>query len=119
MQFLLDAIAAVPPAALAKYALGGAIIGAVAMPAIMFIGLKFNLKRVRTTFEASRIPQTPRLYRLFAAGGAGMFGIITASQPVLDAAGENEVYIRGALLPVLLLMLWPLVRALRHLSDGG
>ena len=119
MPFPLDAISAVPPATLAKYALIGAAIGTFAMPAIMFIGFKLNLKRVRTIFEASKIPQTPRLYRLFAAAGAVSFAIIAAIQPVLDAAGKEGVWIRGALIPLIMLVGWPFVRALRKIRDSG
>ncbi len=117
MQFVLDAVRAVPPATLAWYALVGAAVGAVAMPAIMFVGFKLNLKRVRTIFEASRIPRDARLYRLFAVAGAVIFGILVASQPVLDAAGDNEAWIRGALIALVMLAGWPFVRALKRLRD--
>ena len=119
LDLFLNAFLAVPPATLAKYALIGAAIGTFAMPAIMFIGFKLNLKRVHTIFEASKIPQTPRLYRLFATAGAVTFAIIAASQPVLDAAGKEEVWIRGALIPLIMLVGWPFVRALRKIRDSG
>jgi hypothetical protein len=120
MQPILDAIAATSPAAIAKYAALGAAAGAIVMPLIIYFGLKFNLKRLRTIFDSAAIPKTAGLYRISAAMGAALFGIVTGSQPVLDAAGENEVYIRAALLPVILLVvLWPFARALRRLRERG
>ncbi len=117
MQFMLDAFAAVPISTLLKYAILGALLGAVAMPAIMFVGFKLNLKQTRTTFDAARIPRNARLYKLFSIAGAVLFAVLLASQPVLDAAGDNEVWIRGALIPVLMLVGWPFVRALKRIRD--
>ena len=121
MHPILDAIANVPPLTVAKYALIGGLLGAILTPPILYVGLKLNLEGARTSFEASRIPQTPRLYLLFSIFGAALFAILGASQPILDAAGDNEVYIRAALLPVILLVVgWPFVRALkRHRARGG
>ncbi len=117
---LLDAFRAVDPATLAKYAAIGAAIGAVVMPLIVYLAIKTNYKRMRDLYAATLIPQTARFYRLFAISGAALFAIIAASQPVLDAAGENEIYIRGALIPVIMIVIGiPFVRALRRLRSGG
>lgn len=53
---------------------------------------------------------------LVSISGAGPFAMLGASQPVLDSAGENDVYISGALIAVIRLVVGiPLVRALRRL----
>ena len=117
---LLDAFRAVDPATLAKYAAIGVAAGAILTPAFLYLAIKLNLRRLRTINEASGIPQTPKLYRIYSAFGAALFAILAASQPVLDAAGDNEVWIRGALIPVIMIVVGiPFVRALRRLRDGG
>lgn len=101
------------------YGSAGAIAGAFAMPILVFIAMRTNQDHIRDLYKASRIPESVRLYGLFALSGAALFGIISASQPVLDAAGEDEIYVRAALLVFIMLVLAPpFVRALRRLRDG-
>ncbi len=117
---IIEAFSAVDPATLAKYAVIGAAIGAVITPLILFLAIKTNYKKLRDMYAITLIPQSGRFYRLFAIAGAALFAIIAASQPVLDAAGENEIYIRGALIPVIMIVIGiPFVRALRRLRSGG
>lgn len=119
-SFFIDAIASVPPATLLKYAAIGALTGAVVMPLLAYAAMKTNYRKLRDTYTATGIPQTARLYSVFAMFGAALFAIIVGSQPVLDAAGENEVYIRGALIPVIMIVVGiPFVRALKRLRAGG
>ncbi|MCB1484355.1 MAG: hypothetical protein KDJ17_05630 [Hyphomicrobiaceae bacterium] len=55
-----------------------------------------------------------------SAVGAVLFAIVVASQPVLDAAGKDEIYIRAVLLPVLMLLVgWPLARVLKRLRTNS
>lgn len=120
MQFMIDAIKAAPPAKIATFALAGAVIGTIAMPLIIYVGLKLNLKRIRTVMDNAGIPRNAAFYRLMSATGAALFAIVAASQPVLDAAGDNEVYIRGALIPILLIVVgWPTARAFKHLRENS
>ncbi len=117
---LLDAFRAADPAVAAKYAVIGAAIGAVITPLILFLAIKTNYKKLRDMYAITLIPQSARFYRLFAIAGAALFAVLAASQPVLDAAGENEIYIRGALIPVIMIVIGiPFVRALRRLRSGG
>lgn len=117
---LLDAFRAADPAMVAKYAAIGAAAGAILTPAFLYVAMKLNLRRLRTINEASGIPHTPKLYRIYSAFGASLFAILAASQPVLDAAGENEVWIRGALIPIIMIVIGiPFVRALKRLRSGG
>lgn len=117
---IIDAFTSVNPATLAKYAVIGAAIGAVITPLVVFLGIKTNYKKLRDMYAATLIPQSARFYRLFAITGAGLFAIIAGSQPVLDAAGENEIYIRGALIPIIIIVIGiPFVRALRRLRAGS
>ena len=105
-------------AAILRYGVIGALAGAVVMPLIVYIGMRTNQDRMRENFKAVGIPEGLPLYGLFALAGAGLFGVIGASQPVLDAAGENEVYVRGALLVAIMLILFPpFARALRRLRN--
>ncbi len=114
---LLDAFRATDPATALTYAAIGAAIGALLMPLVVFLAIKTNYRKMRDMYAATLIPQTARFYRLFAIAGAALFAIIAASQPVLDAAGDNEVWIRGALIPVILIVIGiPFVRALRRLQ---
>lgn len=120
LQFILDAFRATPPAEIAKWALIGAIGGAFVMPAICFIGLKLNLKGLRTVNQAARIPESSALYRLYAKLGAAFGAIMTGLMPVLDAAGKDEVLIRGALIPaVMVAVFWPFTRALKRLRESS
>ncbi len=117
---LLDAFRAADPATLAKYAAVGAAIGAVVTPLVIYLAIKTNYRKMRDMYAMTLIPQTARFYRLFAIAGAALFAIIAASQPVLDAAGDNEVWIRGALIPVIIIVIGiPFMRALRRLRDGS
>jgi hypothetical protein len=118
-QFI-DVIHAVPLATVAKYAGIGALIGAVFTPLVVFVAMKTNYKKLRDMYTATRIPQNQSFYRLAAISGAALFAILAASQPYLDAAGENEVWIRAALIPVILIVIGiPFVRALRRLRNGS
>ncbi len=116
---LLDAFFAADSAMAAKYAAIGAAIGAIVMPLLVYLAMKTNYRKLRDMYAATRIPQTARFYRVIAIFGAALFAILAASQPVLDAAGDNEVWIRAALIPVTLIVIGiPFVRALRRLRDG-
>ena len=116
MRAMLEAIAAVPISAIAKYAAIGGAAGFVATPLLVLLSMKTNYKHMRDIYAATRIPQNARLYRIFAFAGAALFAIVAGSQPVLDAAGENESYIRAALIPVIAAAVGiPFVRALKRL----
>ncbi len=118
MQTFLEAIAAVPPGTIAKYAAIGAAAGGIVTPLIIFLAIKTNYRRLRDAY--AHIPQSRGLYRLFAIAGAAVFAIIVGSQPVLDAMGENEIYLRGALIPVIAIGVGiPFVRRLKVLRDAG
>ncbi len=117
---LIDAFRAADPAILAKYAVLGALIGAVLTPLVIYLAIKTNYRKLRDMYAATLIPQSARFYRVFAFAGAALFAILAASQPVLDAAGENEVWIRAALIPVIMIVIGiPFMRALRRLRNGG
>lgn len=117
---IIAAVAAADPATVAKYAAVGAIAGAVVTPLLVFLAIKTNYKKMRDIYAATRIPQTARFYRLFAISGAATFALIAGSQPVLDAAGDNEIWIRAALIPIILIVIGvPFVRTLRRLRNGG
>ena len=118
MRTIFDAIASVSVAKFATYGAVGALAGAVFTPLVIFLAMKLNYKRLRDIYQTAAIPETAHLYRLFAIIGAVMFAVIAASQPVLDAAGDNEIYIRGALVPVLMIIGIPFVRALKRLRSN-
>jgi hypothetical protein len=100
-----------------NYAALGAIIGAVAVPAIIFCAIRLNYKNIGTYY--AQFPKDAPFYRVFAFAGAATFAIIVGSQPVLDELGANEIYLRGALIPVLVIGVGiPMWRALRRLRDG-
>ena len=114
---IMAAFAHVPPAVLLKYGLAGAALGAVLTPLLVFLAIKYNHERLGDLYAA--YPQTPAFYGLFARAGAALVGLIGASQPVLDAAGENEIYIRGALIAIIMVFIGvPFVRALKGLRRG-
>ncbi len=120
MQFMLDAIKHASPAAIAQYALAGALIGAGLTPLLVFLAIKTNYKKMRDVYAATLIPQTGRFYRLFAIAGAAVFAIIAGSQPVLDAAGDKEIWIRAALIPIIAALVGvPFVRAMKRLRGGN
>lgn len=55
-----------------------------------------------------------------SAVGAVLFAIVVGSQPMLDAAEKDEIYIRAILLPFpVLLVGWPLARALKRLRTNS
>jgi hypothetical protein len=117
---ILDAFRSADPAAIATSAAIGAVTGAVITPLVVYLAIKTNYKKLRDMYAGTLIPQTPQFYRVFAIAGAALFALVAASQPVLDAAGDNEVWIRAALIPVILIVIGiPFVRAQRRLRDGG
>jgi hypothetical protein len=95
----------------------GAIVGAIAVPVIIFCAIQLNYKNIGTYYAG--FPKDARFYRVFVVAGAATFAIIVGSQPVLDEMGANEVYLRGALIPVIVIGVGiPMWRALRRLRDG-
>lgn len=71
--------------ALAGFA-GGAIFGALSM----FVGLTFNLKRVRTIYDAAGIPVSLAIYKAAALAFGAMGAVIIPMMPILDANGVKD-----------------------------
>ena len=114
---LVHALAATPWTACAAYAVTGAVLGAVLTPLFLLLAIKLNYRRLGDAYAS--FPQDGTFFRLFAYGGAALFGIIAGSQPMLEAAGPDEMYIRGAMIPLIMLVVgWPFVRALKRLRAG-
>lgn len=120
MDQILKVVEKVDWAAVAQWAVAGAMIGAAVMPLFVYIAMRLNQDRIRDLYKARRIPEDGRFYSVFAIFGAQLFSLFIGSQPVLDAAGEDEVYVRGAILVFIMAVLAPpFVRALRRLRDDG
>lgn len=75
---------------LAKLAVAGAVGGALFGAVAMFLGFTFNLKRVRTIYQAVGIPITADVYKAAAAAFAGMGAVLLPLMPILDANGIKD-----------------------------
>ncbi len=78
------------PLYLAKLAVAGAVAGALLGAAVMFLGLTFNLKRVRTIYQAVGIPITAEVYKAAAIAFGGMGAVLLPLMPILDANGMKD-----------------------------
>lgn len=75
---------------LTKLAVAGALAGALMGALVMFLGLTFNLRRVRTIYEAAGIPVTGEVYKAAALSFAGMGAAVLPLMSVLDANGVKD-----------------------------
>ena len=75
---------------LGKLAVTGAVGGALFGAFVMFLGLTFNVKRVRTIYQAAGIPITAEVYRAAAVAFGGMGAVLLPLMPILDANGMKD-----------------------------
>ena len=97
------------------WALVGASVGAVFVPAVIFLGIRLNLKSLGTLFAGMR--QGATFYRAWALFGGGAGAGCGFALPVLDASGIKDPWYGLTLMGIMVAAFVPLLRFLkRHMK---
>lgn len=103
------------PLYLAKLAVAGALAGALTGALVMFLGLTFNLKRVRTIYQAAGIPVSGEVYKAAAMSFAGMGAAVLPLMPVLDANGVKDPWYALSMMAAMVPFIFVFARRLKKL----
>jgi hypothetical protein len=103
------------PYYLMKLAAAGALAGALLGVTVMFLGLKLNLKGVRSLYQAAGIPITGEVYMASAVAFGAMGAVLLPLMPILDAKGVQDPWYGLAMMAAMLPFGFLLVRHLRKL----
>lgn len=104
---------------LAKLAGAGAVGGALFGAVVMFVGLTFNLKRVRSIYQAAGIPITAEVYKAGAAAFGGMGAVLLPLMPVLDANGIKDPWYALAMMAAMVPFCFMFVRRMKKLRAAS
>lgn len=85
------------------------------MGAITILGLTFNLKRVRTVYQAAGIPVTGEVYKAAALSFAGIGAAVLPLMPVLDANGVKDPWYALLMMAAMVPFLFVFARRLKKL----
>lgn len=92
----------------------GLIGGAVLVPLIVFIGIKLNLKNLRTLY--AHITQDRRFYRGWAAFGGALGAAWMMAMPVIEAYGIKDPWYGLIMIAIALGFFVPLIGFLKRLQ---
>lgn len=101
----------------AAYIVLGGLIGGLAYPALIRVGIAVNLKGLRTTFAPFR--QDGAFYRSWAYLGGAMGTSWVAAMIVMDAYGVKDPWYGLVLIAIGMLLFWRQVRVLKTLRVGS
>ena len=93
-------------------ALIGTVLGAVGFPALVYLGIITNYKKLRTHY--AHIPQDRAFYRAFALMGATFGGAYGAEMPLLDASGIKDPWYGLIMIITGLIVFFPMMLFLKR-----
>lgn len=99
-------------------ALAGLIGGALLMPALVFIGIKLNLKNLRTLY--AHIHQDRSFYRIWSVFGGVLGAAYVTAIPVIGSYGIKDPWFGLIMIAIGLGLFVPLISVLkRHIQRGS
>lgn len=93
-------------------ALAGFVGGAIFMVTVLFVGLKFNLKGIRTAYAGVR--QDARFYKAWALLGGGLGAAWMPAIPMLDAWGIKDPWFGLIMIGIAAVLFIPMFRFLKR-----
>ena len=98
-----------------KTALAGFLAGSLGTALIVFLGIRFNYKSLRTLY--AHIPQDRRFYIAWGLTGGAMVAAIVTALPILDVYGIKDPWTGLVMIAMCLVIFWPMLRYLKRLRD--
>ena len=99
-------------------ALAGLIGGALLMPPLVFIGIKLNLKNLRTLY--AHIHQDRSFYRIWSVFGGVLGAAYVTAIPVIGSYGIKDPWFGLIMIAIGLGLFVPLISVLkRHIQRGS
>jgi hypothetical protein len=105
-------IAALNPATVVVFAFASAAGGALCMPLLVFVGIKLNLKGMRTVYAGIR--QDARFYRAWALVGAALGASSSTAIAILQQAGIEDPWYGLIMIAIALVPFIAIARFLKH-----
>lgn len=97
------------------YVVLGGVIGALGYPALIWVGIAFNLKGLRTAYVSFR--KDGAFYRSWAYMGGAMGACWVAAMIAMDAYGVKDPWYGLVLIVIGMLLFWRQVRFLKRLRS--
>ena len=99
-------------------ALAGLIGGALLMPPLVFIGIKLNLKNLRTLY--AHIHQDRSFYQIWSVFGGVLGAAYVTAIPVIESYGIKDPWFGLIMIAIGLGLFVPLISVLkRHIQRGS
>src|SRR5258708_1613629 len=98
-------------------ALAGFMSGAIFMAAVVFVGIKLNLKGLGTA--TADIRQDAGFYRAWALTGGALGAATLTAMPLLDASGIKDPWYALIMIGTALVVLIPMMVFLKRRRRGG
>lgn len=96
-------------------ALAGFAAGAIGVVAIVYLGIRFNYKNLRTLY--AHIPQHRGFYLAWGLTGGVMIAALVTVIPILDGYGIKDPWTGLIMIAICLVIFWPMMRYLKRLKN--
>ena len=106
-----------PAQSLIGLALAGFVGGAIVMAAVVFVGIKLNLKGLGTV--SAGIRQDARFYRAWALTGGALGAAWMTGMSLLDVSGIKDPWYALIMIAMALVVFIPMMIFLKRRREGG